>query len=108
MSKKITPVDKYMLRNEIIQIPGVWVCGKGVCLPISEINKALDDIGPLSKEQLADYILRAVEKKHRLEDKELADLNTLLGYNEVREYIGMKPIGVEDYLEVENDADDEV
>ena len=104
MSKKITPVDKYMLRNEIIQIPGVWVCGKGICIPIDELNKAIDDLGPVSKDDLVNYILREARREKDVDDSIIGDLNKLLQYDEVREYIGMKPLGNEEFLEVTDDV----
>lgn len=100
--KKINPVNKYDLRSALLKIPGVWVCKKGYCIPIEELNKAIDDMEPLDKETLVNYIFERLSKSKSATDEELEEsLNELLSYNEVREYIGMKPLnGHDEYLEV--------
>ena len=101
--KKVTPVNKYDLRNALLKIPGVWICKKGYCISIEDLNKAIDDMLPLDKKTLVDYILERFEKGPKTAKDELLeeDLNTLLSYNEVREYIGMKPLnGHDEFLEV--------
>ena len=101
MSKKIVPVDKYILKNEILKIPGVWVCEKGQCIPVSELNKAIDDMTPIDKEALVDYIFKRLNTRSENDIELEKDLSELLTYNEVREYIGMKPLdGFNEYLEV--------
>ena len=100
--KKINPVNKYDLRSALLKIPGVWVCKKGYCIPIEELNKAIDDMEPLDKETLVNYIFERLNKSKSATDEELEEsLSELLSYNEVREYIGMKPLnGHDEYLEV--------
>lgn len=101
--KHISPVNKYDLRETLLKIPGVYVCKKGWCIPVEDLNKAIDDMDPIDKEQLVDYILKKLNKGSKTAQDELLeeDLNTLMSYNEVREYIGMKPLnGHDEYLEV--------
>ena len=98
MGKRITPVDKYELRNALINIPGVWVCEHGLCIPVKDLNNAIDDMASLSKEDLIHYILKSMKSN---DDPLLdEDLGKLLTIDEVREYAGMKPLGFEEYLEV--------
>lgn len=101
--KKVTPVNKYDLRNALLKIPGVWICKKGYYISIEDLNKAIDDMQPLDKEDLINYIFKKLQKGSKTaSDEELEEsLNELLSYNEVREYIGMKPLnGFDEYLEV--------
>lgn len=103
MNKKILPVDKYDLRQAVLALPSYWVPGKGFCVPIGEINNAIDDILPLSKEDLADYILRRLEKASKTPQEAAfeEDLSKILSYNEMREYVGMKPLnGHDEFLDV--------
>ena len=101
--KIVAPVNKYDLRKTLLKIPGVWICKKGWCIPIEDLNKAIDDLPNLDKNTLSNYILKRLEKGNKNPHDELLenDLNTLLSYNEVREYIGMAPLnGFDEYLEV--------
>ena len=101
--RKVTPVNKYDLRSTLLKIPGVWICKKGYCISIEDLNKAIDDIIPIDKETLVNYILERLEKGSKTAQDELLeeDLNTLLSYNEIREYVGMDPLnGHDEYLEV--------
>lgn len=103
MNKKILPVDKYDFRQVILALPSYWIPGKGFCVPIGEINNAIDDILPLSKEDLIDYILGGLKKASKT-PKEAdfeENLSKILSYNEVREYVGMKPLnGYDEFLNV--------
>ena len=99
MTKKIVPVDKHELRNKLIDIPGVWICKVGYCIPIKDLNNAIDDLNGLSKSKLLDYIFEQA-KGDPYDPKKDDYLNTLLTINEVRKYIGLEPLPEDEYLEV--------
>ena len=99
--KKINPVNKYDLRSALLKIPGVWICKKGYYISIEDLNKAIDDLEALDKEALVNYIFERIDRRDNNDMELEEDLDKLLSYNEVREYIGMKPLnGHDEYLEV--------
>jgi hypothetical protein len=99
--KKINPVNKYDLRSALLKIPGVWICKKGYYISIEDLNKAIDDLEALDKETLVNYIFERTDRRDTNDMELEEDLDKLLSYNEVREYIGMKPLnGHDEYLEV--------
>ena len=99
--KKINPVNKYDLRSALLKIPGVWICKKGYYISIEDLNKAIDDLEALDKETLVNYIFERIDRRDTNDMGLEEDLDKLLSYNEVREYIGMKPLNSHDeYLEV--------
>ena len=99
--KKINPVNKYDLRSALLKIPGVWICKKGYYISIEDLNKAIDDLEALDKETLVNYIFERIDRRDDNDMELEEDLDKLLSYNEVREYIGMKPLnGHDEYLEV--------
>lgn len=104
MSKRIKPVDRYELRKALITIPGEWVQGKGWYISIEDLNKAIDDMHPLSVDILAKYVVKTAKKasKTPIETPESSSLTEMLSNNDIRSYVGMKPLnGFDEFINKE-------
>lgn len=104
MSKKIKPVDRYELRKAIITMPGTYVCGKGYCISVEDLNKAIDDMNTLPIDILAKYVTERAKKapKTAVNAFEEPEVTEMLSNNEIRSYVDMKPLnGFDEFVDEE-------
>lgn len=101
MSKKITPVDKYFIRQRLLGLKAIYIKKHGWCIPVKDLNCAIDDMPKLTKKQLVDHIFKA-SKREDYDPIKDEDLSDLLMDNDIRKDIGLRPLnGHDEYLKEE-------